>query len=56
MKGMSLMADRGAGGDAGENIGVVLLIGGQDVEMNLHLVHEPLGEERAQVGGRSSGR
>jgi hypothetical protein len=40
--------DGGAGGDAGEHVGIVLPIGGQDVQVNLHFVHESLGEQGAQ--------
>ncbi len=48
--------DGRAGGDAGENVRVVFAVEGQDVEMNLHLVHESLGEQRTkravdQTGG-----
>ena len=40
--------DRRAGGDAGEDVRVVLAVEGQDVQVNLHLVHEALGEQRPQ--------
>ena len=32
------------------------LIGGQDVEVNLHLVHEPLGKQRPERADRPGGR
>ena len=38
--------NRRACGDAGEDIRIVLLIGRENVEVNLHLIHESLGEQR----------
>src|SRR4029078_8225263 len=38
----------GPGGDAGEQVGFVLLVRRQQREVDLHLVHEPLGEQRPQ--------
>src|SRR6185437_16268757 len=40
--------NRGAGGDARQHVRVILLVGRQHVQVNLHLVHEPLGEQRPQ--------
>ena len=48
MNGMSLIAIAARGGDAGEDVRVVLAVEGEHVQVNLHLVHEPLGEQRAQ--------
>lgn len=40
--------DGGTGGDAGEDIGVVLLVGSQDVEVDLDLIHETFWEEGSE--------
>jgi len=40
--------DGGAGGDAGEDVRVVRAVEGEHVEVDLHLIHEPLGEERPE--------
>ncbi len=40
--------DGAAGGDASEDVGIVLAVEGERVEVDLHLIHEALGEERAQ--------
>ena len=40
--------DGGRGGDAGEMSGSFSPSNGQDVQVDLHLVHEPLGEQRPQ--------
>ena len=40
-------AERGAGGDDAEDVGIVLLVGGEDGDEDLDLVLEALGEQRA---------
>ncbi len=47
---------RRAGGDAREHVGIICAVKAQDVQVNLHLVHEAFGEQRAkravdQAGG-----
>ena len=40
--------DGGAGGDAGEDVRIVFAVEGENVELNLNFIHEPLGEERTK--------